>query len=653
MGIHLLKKSIQYYYLKQFNKMFKKYIIILLLLLSFHIVKSQDRFHDIDIKLDTLSSTIIGLNNEIDFTASGVSIQEFIRAIGVNNNVNISIDSRINNQLINNFSQVKVKDILSFLCKEYSLDITIIGTIISIEKYTPPLIAKTYIPKKLKVSYDALNDYLNIDLKNDSLFLVAKAITDASGKNIILNPEVRNITTSSYIQNMPLESTLREFAYANSLDIKHTEDDFYILSRNKPIAKKTGKKSKYSNKNKNKNNDNSENSSLTVSYANGLISIDAINADINEILKQVSIESNIDYIMLEPIENDLTLAIKNVGFETLLSFLLSGTSHIFTNENSTFLIGKKANNSLKTTKTICLQHRSVVEFITYIPTTLKSELEIIEFKEQNSIIVHGNLSKIIELEAFIRTVDKIVPMVVIDVLIIDNKSNYTISTGVEAGISESAIQSTVKLLPEADITLGAQSINQLINSFNGLGFVNLGKVTPNFYLSIKALEANGVIKVNSTPKLATLNGSEAKLTLGNTTYYYEERNDVITNQSTQNIQTKQYKPLKADFTVTIKPIVSGDEQVTLEITVDQSDFTGEVVDGAPPGQVTRSFTSTVRVKNQEMILLGGLEEKVKSEESRGWPILSRIPVIKWLFSSRKKEKKTSKLNIFVKPTIIY
>lgn len=507
MGIHLLKKYIQYYYLKQFNKMLKKYIIILLLLLSFYIAKSQDRFHDIDIKLDTLSSTIIGINNEIDFTASGVSIQEFIRAIGVNNNVNISIDSRINNQLINNFSQVKVKDILSFLCKEYTLDITIMGSIISIEKYTPPLIVKTYIPKNLKVSYDTLNGFLNLDIKNDSLFLVAKAITNASGKNIILSPEVRNITTSSYIQNMPLESTLREFAYANSLDIKHTEDDFYILSKIKVLVK-NDKSTKRTNKNKGNNKDDSEENSLHVSTANGLISVDAINADINEILKEVSIKSGVDYIMLEPIENDLTLTINNVDFETLLSFLLSGTSHIFTKDNSTFLIGTKANNSLKTTKAICLQHRSVVEFITYIPTNLKSELEIIEFKEQNSIIVHGNLSKIIELEAFIRTVDKVVPMVVIDVLIIDNNSNYSIETGISAGISENAVESTVKLLPGADVTIGAQSINQLINSFNGLGFVNLGKVTPNFYLSLKALEVNGIIKVNSTPKLATLNGSE-------------------------------------------------------------------------------------------------------------------------------------------------
>ena len=91
----------------------------------------------------------------------------------------------------------------------------------------------------------------------------------------------------------------------------------------------------------------------------------------------------------------------------------------------------------------------------------------------------------------------------------------------------------------------------------------------------------------------------------------------------------------------------------MEIAVAQSDFTGKIEPGAPPGQVSRDFTSVIRVKDQEMILLGGLEEKTMSESGRGVPFLSRIPVIKWFFSSRTKEKSKSKLNIFIKPTVIY
>ena len=54
-----------------------------------------------------------------------------------------------------------------------------------------------------------------------------------------------------------------------------------------------------------------------------------------------------------------------------------------------------------------------------------------------------------------------------------------------------------------------------------------------------------------------------------------------------------------------------------------------------------------------MILLGGLEELKKEDSGTGVPLLSRIPLIKWFFSSRKKGKNTSKLHIFIKPTVVY
>jgi type IV pilus assembly protein PilQ len=90
----------------------------------------------------------------------------------------------------------------------------------------------------------------------------------------------------------------------------------------------------------------------------------------------------------------------------------------------------------------------------------------------------------------------------------------------------------------------------------------------------------------------------------------------------------------------------------MEITVSQSDFTEKISKFAPPNTVNRKFESLIRVKNGEMILLGGLEEAEKSESSSGWPILSRIPIVKWVFSSRSKKDSKSKLTVFIKPTII-
>lgn len=298
-------------------------------------------------------------------------------------------------------------------------------------------------------------------------------------------------------------------------------------------------------------------------------------------------------------------------------------------------------------------NRSVIGLSEVIPEGLKKDISVKEFLDMNSLIVSGSSNAIVELELFLQKIDKVVPLILIEVLIVDNQSNYTVSTGIDAGVSSEPVESGGKLFPGFDYTLNSQSINKLLNSFNGLGVLNLGNVNPNFYVSIKALEDAGIIKVRSTPKLATLNGQEANLTIGNTEYYLEQRTDFIINQTTQQRSSSQYKAVNADFKISILPIVSGNEEITLNITVDQSDFTGRISVEAPPGQISRTFTSAVRVKNNEMILLGGLEEKTDKETNSGVPLLSRIPILKWIFSSKTKETKSNKLNIFVKSTVIF
>src|SRR5690606_8001917 len=116
--------------------------------------------------------------------------------------------------------------------------------------------------------------------------------------------------------------------------------------------------------------------------------------------------------------------------------------------------------------------------------------------------------------------------------------------------------------------------------------------------------------------------------------------------------TRNYQSVQANFSLRIRPIVSGDNQVTLDIEVEQNDFTARISPEAPPGQVSRKFTSLIRVAGDDMILLGGLEEKTVDNSGRGVPLLSRIPVLRWLFSSRTRSASKSKLNIFIKPRIL-
>jgi type IV pilus assembly protein PilQ len=289
--------------------------------------------------------------------------------------------------------------------------------------------------------------------------------------------------------------------------------------------------------------------------------------------------------------------------------------------------------------------------LSIIPDEIKKDLDIKIDKELNSFLVNGPEANINRFESFLKNIDKAVPVILIEVMLVEVNTSVLVETGIEAGISEKPVTTKGTIFPAVDIALGAETINKILSN---LGLSNIGSVSPNFYLTLQALEKNGNIKIRSSPKLATLNGHKAFLSIGETTYYVVTNQNYYGSQIPQTSEVKNYQPIDADLSVTIMPLVSGNGDITMDIKVIQSRFNGVKIDkNAPPGMFSREFTSIIRVKDQDLIVLGGLEESVKSDSSSGVPILSRIPIINWFFSSKSHEASNKKLTVLIKPTVLF
>jgi type IV pilus assembly protein PilQ len=637
------------------------YTLLLLLLFSFQLLQGQNgdpRIEKLRTQFDLLKVDNPGLDNTVELSVNSVSLQEFIRGIANANDLNISVDKGLDLQIVNNFSNVTVSDVLLFLAKKYQLDMEFIGNIISISQYEEvqesPVEEKE---KELLISYEASGDFLNLDLSNDPLEKVVKKITDVSGKNVVLAPKLSGRNVSVYIKAMPFQSAIDKFAFANGMEVTTTEDGFFLLSE------KGNDQNAANNASRNSRNRNNNSAAKQREPIEGLlleaensssISISAEDASIDEIIKSLLAELDVNYYLYSTLQGNKTLNLNKATLEEVLENLFEATTYTYKKVNGIYLIGERKAEGLRKTTVYQMQNRSIEEISNYIPADLKKEVEVKEFVDLNSLVISGSVPLTEELVEYLEEIDQVVPVVAIDVIIIDYRKNRSISTGLSAGLgTEPSGPTNGSILPEANFSFSASSLNNIIGNINDRTSINLGKVTPNFYFSIQALETDGIIRVRSTPKLATLNGHEASLSIGETEYYIEESNNVIGSQNPQNIITRRYQQVKADLSVTIKPFVSGNDQITLEISVEQSDFTERISAEAPPGSVTRSFTSMLRVKNNEVILLGGLEEKTTNNSGSGLPFIARIPVLRWIFGKRTKSKSKSQLNIFIKPTVIY
>jgi type IV pilus assembly protein PilQ len=616
--------------------------------------QEQNRFLQIENKLKALEVDMPGLSEKIELSVSDISIQEFIRAIAGTSKVNIYIDPTLTMRVTNNFSDVTTANVLLFLSKQYDLDITFFGNIISISKYVPPVVeAPKEVappPKPVHIRYDAAAQTISMDLANDSLFKVTKEITRQTGKNIIFSPEISAMPISIYVENVSIDNAVDKMALSNGLVSTSTKDGFYILE--KPEASTPA--SSGSARNASRSGRQSASGGYEYNISNNLITLSARDVAITDIINDVSRELKLNYAIYSNIQGNITTQLYNATYDQLLEHLLNGTQYTVSKSGDIYMIGERQLEGLRQTKVVQLQHRSVDKIVEHIPKEIQKEVSIKEFPELNSLVLSGSKLMIEEVELFLRSVDKVVPVVLIEVIILSSKKYYNVSTGLNAGLGEAPAKTSF-LLSNTGIqaTISSKTLNNILSGISGFGSWNLGQVTPEFYVSLSLLEQQGVVKIHSTPRLATLNSHEATLVMGETEFYKEIQNTIVGSQNPQNIQAFQYKSINANLSVSIKPMFSGDDQVTLDIKVEQSGFKKNRVPDAPPGSDNKSFTSLIRVKNEEMVLLGGLEEKSNSNTGSGMPLLTRIPILKWIFSSREKEKTDSQLNIFIKPTVLF
>lgn len=723
-----------------------KKIITLFLILIVQITFSQEnRIQQLKNHIESITADAPGLNEKINVNIKEASLSSFLLAVSQVHKLNISVAPNLSQiNIVNNFSDVTVGDLLIFLCKEYNLTIDFTGNILSIKSFEKPVEIQAL--KNIDVTYDLANNLLSLNLKDDKLYDSFRKIMDESGKNLVFAPGLENQLLTVYIKNMPFDAALNKLAFANNLNVTKTRDNFYVFDKLEGsfVAEGAADPNGAIRQNKPQRPRKSNFFFTVVDADKKLLDVDFENTPISSIVYDIGHELDIDMFISSPLENagNGTVKAKNITFDDLLAKLFStktesgpsqnnpsqqfssnsggntqssGGSFTFMKSGSIYYFGTKDQLVVRNIKSIPLMHRSIEilsdpskegrsagrlsnntnsfsnyntnssssdsrtnsnyqnqnnnynsssssssssnpseSILTIVPDEIKKDLDIKIDKELNSFLVNGPAASIERFESFIKYIDKAVPVILIEVMLLEVNRSATVETGIKAGIGDKPVTTTGTVFPTADINLGAQTINNIIDGFSGFGSLNIGKVVPNFYLSLKAMETNGNLKVRSSPRLSTLNGHKAYLSIGETTYYVVTNQNYYGSQIPQASEVKNYQPIDAELSVTIMPLVSGNGQITMDIKVIQSSFNGQKVDkDAPPGINSREFTSIIRVKDQDLIVLGGLEESVKNDSGTGVPLLSRIPVIKWLFSSRKREDSKKKLSVLIKPTVIY
>lgn len=193
-------------------------------------------------------------------------------------------------------------------------------------------------------------------------------------------------------------------------------------------------------------------------------------------------------------------------------------------------------------------------------------------------------------------------------------------------------------------------------------FVSKVSINPaNFTVFLNALQEQGDTKILSNPKISVMNGQPALITVGRNVTYIDSIESDLDSDTGIVTYTVNTERILSGIGMALTATVLDDNEIILNLVPVTSELEEPIEykeigsDGTSVGLPivsVREMSTTVRVKNGEMLVIGGLITDVQDSKGEFAPIVGKIPVIKYLFGYEEKISQKRELIILLKPNII-
>ena len=197
-----------------------------------------------------------------------------------------------------------------------------------------------------------------------------------------------------------------------------------------------------------------------------------------------------------------------------------------------------------------------------------------------------------------------------------------------------------------------QRVGDFAETSSGLALY--GRVGRELNVLVNLLERTGRFKVLSTPSVFALNNTKATIATGQRIAVPGTTSSFLDPSSVNQAITTTIQFEDVELRLEVVPLINADGEITLRIAQQNNDIVGETVIGGNrvPTIGTQGLNTTVVVPDRGTVFLGGLISESETETRRGVPVLSSVPLIKHVFSSKVTRQERNELVILIRPTII-
>lgn len=296
-------------------------------------------------------------------------------------------------------------------------------------------------------------------------------------------------------------------------------------------------------------------------------------------------------------------------------------------------------------KTFYLRNAATPADLQQAAGTLKGILDISRIQvtpEQRSLTIRGTPDQMVLAQKLLGDIDKPKGEVVIDVTVMEVSKNRTRTVGTNPPTSAS-----VTLSPSGTSS-GSSSSSLTLNSFTSL---NAGDFSVSISgVSFSLLESDSDTKVIQRPQIRAMDSEKSSLKIG-------DRIPIATGSFQSGLGgsvNTQFQYIDVGVNIDITPYIHANHEVTLKMSLEISSVTGvQNIGGfSQPTIGQRRIEHEARLADGEVNLIGGILEDTDTNSLSGYPWITKIPILKYLFGQTTKERDQSEIVFAITPHII-
>jgi general secretion pathway protein D len=177
-----------------------------------------------------------------------------------------------------------------------------------------------------------------------------------------------------------------------------------------------------------------------------------------------------------------------------------------------------------------------------------------------------------------------------------------------------------------------------------------GITVSNISAIIRAVKTDDEFRILSTPQVLTTDNEEARITVGENRPYQTR---ATTDTSGGTFESFEYRDVGKILKIT--PHVTEGRLIRMQISLEVTniDLASTLTTSSTlPVTQKRTVDTTVIVKDNQTVVIGGLIDDSSTRNDTKVPALGDIPVLGWLFRKRTETSQKTNLYIFLTPRVI-